>query len=198
MCATDEFWTGSFGADYAARNQSEALERTNIKLFGSILPWDVTSAIEFGCNVGLNLKALHHLHPLMELAAYEINEEAAAAAGALNVGPIVCDSVARNLHIGRQFDLAFTKGLLIHIAPEDLPQVYANLCQASRRYVLVCEYYNPTPVEVEYRGHAGKLFKRDFAGELIDGYGLKLLDYGFVYHRDAYPQDDMTWFLLEK
>jgi spore coat polysaccharide biosynthesis protein SpsF len=28
---------------------------------------------------------------------------------------------------------------------------------------------------------------------------LKLLDYGFVYRRDpAHPQDDVTWFLMEK
>jgi len=44
------------------------------------------------------------------------------------------------------------------------------------------------------------LFKRDFAGEMLDRYpALKLLDYGFVYRRDPlFPQDDMTWFLLEK
>ena len=28
---------------------------------------------------------------------------------------------------------------------------------------------------------------------------LKLIDYGFVYHKDPlYPLDDITWFLLEK
>ena len=44
------------------------------------------------------------------------------------------------------------------------------------------------------------LFKRDFAGELLDKYKNKLLllDYGFIYHRDTYPQDDLTWFLMEK
>ena len=26
----------------------------------------------------------------------------------------------------------------------------------------------------------------------------KLVDYGFVYHRDKYPLDDITWFLLQK
>ena len=52
---------------------------------------------------------------------------------------------------------------------------------------------------VNYRGHDNRLFKRDFAGELIDKFGLKLRDYGFLYHRDNYfPQDDLTWFLLEK
>ena len=45
-----------------------------------------------------------------------------------------------------------------------------------------------------------RLFKTDFAGELLDKYSdLKLDDYGFLYHRDYYLQkDDLTWFLLEK
>ena len=62
------------------------------------------------------------------------------------------------------------------------------------------EYYNPTPVEVKYRGHSQKLFKRDFAGEMIDKYKskIKLIDYGFVYNRDLHPQGNLTWFLLEK
>ena len=25
-----------------------------------------------------------------------------------------------------------------------------------------------------------------------------IIDYGFAYHRGIYPQDDITWFLLEK
>ena len=68
-----------------------------------------------------------------------------------------------------------------------------------RRYICVIEYYNPTPVTVQYRGHANMLFKRDFAGEMLDRFaGLRLVDYGFVYHRDRFPQDDLTWFLMEK
>jgi hypothetical protein len=64
---------------------------------------------------------------------------------------------------------------------------------------MVCEYYNPVPVAVPYRGNTDRLFKRDFAGEMIDRYGLRLIDYGFVYRRDGYfPQDDVTWFLMEK
>jgi spore coat polysaccharide biosynthesis protein SpsF len=43
------------------------------------------------------------------------------------------------------------------------------------------------------------LFKRDFAGEMLDKYAdLKLCDYGFVYHREKFSQDDISWFLLEK
>ena len=74
------------------------------------------------------------------------------------------------------------------------------LYRASNRYILVSEYYNPSPVDIPYRGHTDRLFKRDFAGELLDKFSdLKLVDYGFSYHRDQYfPQDGATWFLLEK
>lgn len=90
--------------------------------------------------------------------------------------------------------------MLIHIAPQHLQAVYQKLYNASNRYILISEYYNPTPVSVEYRGHKDKLFKRDFAGEMLDCYSdLKLIDYGFVYRRDAhFAQDDTTWFLMQK
>ena len=50
------------------------------------------------------------------------------------------------------------------------------------------------------RGYQNKLFKKDFAGELMDQYnGLRLIDYGFVYHKDnSSPLDDIWWFLMEK
>jgi hypothetical protein len=56
-------------------------------------------------------------------------------------------------------------------------------------------------VEVTYRGNQGMLWKRDFAGDMMDMFpNLKLLNYGFHYRRDPrYTlQDDQTWFLLEK
>lgn len=65
---------------------------------------------------------------------------------------------------------------------------------------MVAEYYNPTPVTIPYRGHAEKLYKRDFAGEMLDLYPeLRLIDYRFHYHKDPlFPQDDITWFLMSK
>lgn len=72
--------------------------------------------------------------------------------------------------------------------------------KVTKKYILIAEYYNPSPVDISYRGHKGFLFKRDFAGEILYKYPeLKLIDYGFVYHRDNnFPQDDLNWFLLEK
>jgi pseudaminic acid biosynthesis-associated methylase len=78
--------------------------------------------------------------------------------------------------------------------------VYDVLKRATGRYLLVAEYYNPSPVAIPYRSHAARLFKREFAGELMDRHAdLRLVDYGFAYRRDPkFPQDDITWFLMEK
>jgi pseudaminic acid biosynthesis-associated methylase len=99
----------------------------------------------------------------------------------------------------RSYDLVLIKTVLIHINPARLPDVYDLMYRASQRYICLAEYYNRQPVEVLYRGKTESLFKRDFAGELMDRHpDLSLVDYGFVYKRDRFPQDDITWFLLEK
>ena len=91
-------------------------------------------------------------------------------------------------------------GVLIHIGPNELDKAYASIYNSTKRYILLCEYYSPTPTSIEYRGYSNKLFKRDFAGETLDKYNdLKLVNYGFSYKRDLnHPLDDITWFLMEK
>jgi pseudaminic acid biosynthesis-associated methylase len=78
--------------------------------------------------------------------------------------------------------------------------VYEKMYLASSRYILVCEYYNTTPVAITYQGHTDRLFKRDFASEMLDKYSdLSLIDYGFAYHRGPpFMNDDVTWFLMGK
>lgn len=197
----ENFWAGSFGDEYIARNQSEALLYSKVAMWSQMLRSAnrLTSIKELGCNIGLNLKALHHLNPTYELSGVEINEVAAYKASALDIGSITCNTITEPLEEDK-VDLTFTAAVLIHINPEKLEQVYQNLVALSHRYVLVAEYYNPTPTEVNYRGHSERLFKRDFAGDLIDSYGLNLVDYGFWYKRDNVAQEfgDVSWFLLEK
>ena len=96
--------------------------------------------------------------------------------------------------------MSLIKTVLIHINPDYLDRVYELLYTTAKKYIVLAEYYNPSPVSVVYRGNEDRLFKRDFAGEMLDKYGdLELVDYGFAYHRDnQFPQDDITWFLLRK
>ena len=78
--------------------------------------------------------------------------------------------------------------------------MYEKLYEVSIKYILIAEYYNPYPISINYRGHSDKLFKRDFAGEFLEKYpNTELIDYGFSYRNDpAFPQDDITWFLIQK
>lgn len=194
-----EFWSGDFGVEYISRNISAQLFSSNLHFFSTILGRcdNVASVIELGANVGMNIKALKMLLPNAQMHGVEINKTAYDELSKL-------DCVAHNCSIedfvvNETFDLVFTKGVLIHIAPENLDLVYEKMYKLSKRYVLIGEYYNPTPTELMYRGVAGKLFKRDFAGELLEKFNdLKLVDYGFAYKRDVFPQDDITWFLMEK
>ena len=197
----ENFWAGEFSSGYLERNQGESLISSNINLFSKILKNAPTvgSIAEFGCNIGLNLAALNRINKNYHMRGYEINAQAAAVANTLNIAEIVNDTILNQLDSGEQFDLTFTKGVLIHINPDKLEAVYDNLYRLSNRYILVCEYYNPSPVSISYRGNDDRLFKRDFAGEMIDRFNLKLIDYGFNYQRDMYhTNDDTTWFLMEK
>ena len=199
----ESLWAGDFGRDYTDRNAHPSLVVDNTFLFAKVLAAaavPVTSILELGANIGNNLKALHDLVPDAELDAVEINETAAGQIREWGVAGVHVGSILDYDPGARQWDLTFTKGVLIHINPESLDSAYDTLVRCSRRFIMVCEYYNPTPVAVPYRGQEAALFKRDFAGDLLDRYDeLTLVDYGFTYRRDpVHPLDDSTWFLLEK
>ncbi len=196
----EEFWAGDFGNEYIQRNQPERLLVPKLAAWSQILRScaGLESAAELGCNIGLNLLALSKLCPSIELQGVEINETAAAEAKKLDVADVSVATITEPLELSPA-DLTFTAGVLIHINPDRLQTVYKNLVNNSTRYVVVAEYFDPNPVAISYRGHQDRLFKRDFAGELIDQFNLKLVDYGFFYKRDQLvSQDNITWFLLEK
>jgi pseudaminic acid biosynthesis-associated methylase len=197
----EQFWQGEFGDEYAGRNQGQTLIAANLAFFAKALARTsrLDSVLELGTNTGNNLLALHHLLPGCALHGVEINAHAQAQAQGLGIAKVWQGSLFDYPH-ERTFQLTLSKGVLIHLAPELLSAAYQQLYVLSERYILICEYYNPSPVEVSYRGNSGKLFKRDFAGEMLDRYpDLQLLDYGFSYHRDPqFATDDINWFLLEK
>lgn len=198
--AQENFWSGKFGDEYIGRNTLEMLP-SRISMFSSILKStrNVDSIVEFGANIGVNLHALHTLRPKAKIHALEINH---AAVEELRKQDWIKAKQGSILEDGFDeiADLSFSCTVLIHINPDELKKAYEQLYKASKRYVLVCEYYNPAPVKISYRGEEDRLFKRDFAGEMMDLYpDLQLIDYGFVYKRDPnFPSDDFTWFLMEK
>ncbi len=198
----EEFWAGEFGTTYIERNQGSALLASNLDFFSKSLSKSqhCNSCIEFGANIGMNLKALKLLFPSLETYGIEINKDAATELAQSIPADNIFNQSILEFNSKLECDLVLIKGVLIHLNPDVLPVVYEKLVNACKRFLLVAEYYNPTPVSINYRGHNDKLFKRDFAGEIMDQHpGMQLVDYGFSYRRDPnFPQDDITWFLLEK
>lgn len=198
----EKFWASQeWGSEYRQRNSYDKV-KDNTHFFSKIIErtHQLNSIIEFGSNIGLNLIALNNLLPNAKCSAIEINKEACVELEKLSFLEKIYHESIFDFSKNDKWDMTFIKGVLIHINPDYLNDVYTRLYECSNKYILIAEYYNPSPVTIEYRGHENRLFKRDFAGEMLDKYDdLKLLDYGFVYHRDNnFPQDDITWFLLEK
>ena len=196
MTTQEDLWRGSFGDAYHARQKPNVM--ADFLFWGRVLQCapGIHSAIEFGAGTGSNLRALSHMLPDSKLWGVEVNDEAAAR---ISYGQVLRCSILDS-YDWPLCDLALTKGLLIHIAPEGLPRAYAALYYASRRYICVAEYYSPTPRIIPYHDHDDALWARGFAGEMMQQYpNLEVIDYGFAWRGDRLaPQDDVTWFLLEK
>ncbi len=197
----EEFWAGEFGNAYIERNMSDQLLASNVHYFSRILEAcsKVDSVLELGANIGMNMKALRILLPHASLSGVEINKQAYEQLISINGVKGHLSSIY-DFTPEQSYDFVFIKGVLIHLDPDMLSVAYEKLYSCSSKYICIGEYYNPSPVALNYRGHEGKLFKRDFAGEFMDQYpDVELVKYGFAYRKDPlFPQDDINWFLLRK
>jgi len=201
----EEFWKGDFGDEYIARNTKEWRITGCISFFREALSYtekdSVKTICEFGANIGDNLLALKRINEGFGLYAVEINRKAFEILQSRDMGI----EEARNCSIiesgygDNSFDLTFTSGVLIHINPDTLYENVAKIVSASKRYVLINEYFSHQPTEVLYRGHEGKLFKRDFGSFLLDNFpGLSVVHYGFVWKMQNPSFDNTNWWLFEK
>jgi spore coat polysaccharide biosynthesis protein SpsF len=198
------FWRGRFGDIYTARNEAMGSARARVPLWAQILDRlagaPPRSILEVGANIGNNLRALRALSEA-ELYAVEPNARARRRLVADRVLPAahVRDGVASAIDFPDGVaDLAFTSGVLIHIHPRDLLASCREIHRVARRYVACVEYYAMKPEALEYRGHAERLFKRDFGGYWLDHFrDLRLLGYGFCWDRVT-RLDNVTWWLFEK
>lgn len=169
-------WSGDFGNAYVDRNpqSTEELDALYEKDYGvtrSALNEEFLGALdrnieilEIGANIGLQLSALLR-KGFKNLLGIEINDYAVRQAKKLHPEvDIIKGSVFDLPFRDNYFDLVFTSGVLIHVAPEDLPKAMCEIVRVSKNYIWGLEYYAQELTEVEYRGKRGFLWKRNFAG----------------------------------
>jgi pseudaminic acid biosynthesis-associated methylase len=200
-----EFWRGTFGDEYVARNTASAAQlAARISLWCDILKPLVgkhpKSILEVGCNLGINLRALRAISGA-EFYAVEPNDKARTIL--LQDGVLKADNLrggfAQNIDFPDDTaEMAFTSGVLIHIHPDDLLPAMTEIYRCASRFVACVEYFSDKPEMITYRGHQDRLFKRDFGGYWLDNFpGLTVLGTGFAWKRTT-GLDNLNWWLFEK
>ena len=198
----EEFWARTYAADYIKRN-SEFDGPAGEKAWREMLSEtdSISTILECGCSIGRNIKFLNNVLPSAKKSIIELSKPA-------------YDFVVKNMEIqnsfngsiieselnGHTFDLVFTMVVLIHIHPDNLLENMQKMFEYSSRYILIGEYFNRTPVMIEYQGQQDKLFKRDFGKFFIENFNVSIVDYGFLWGHiyDKAGFDDVTWWLFEK
>jgi pseudaminic acid biosynthesis-associated methylase len=199
----EDFWKNKITESYAQDNSDfdeqlglDAWERILSKIDKS----DIASYLDCGSNIGRNIAFLKKVLPnaaanIVELAKepyekcltdYQIEKSF--------LGPI------KDAEFDGKFDLVFTNGVLIHVNPDDLLKSMGRMFEMSSRYILIGEYFNRTPIMIEYRGEHDRLFKRDFGKLFVENFDCNVVDYGFLWGHefDAAGFDDITYWLFEK
>jgi spore coat polysaccharide biosynthesis protein SpsF len=167
---TAALWAGPFGDSYTERNRVEWRKR--IPFWNDIIDLTgVRSVYEVGCNAGFNLSAIRRAFPDVALAGHDINKRAASQAGYANLQVIHEPNMT---WMNNAYELVFTSGVLIHVAPNDLPAFMKAIVHASADYVLAIEYAADKEEEIPYRGQHRALWKRPY-GKLYEQMGLTLV-----------------------
>jgi pseudaminic acid biosynthesis-associated methylase len=181
-------WSGEFGREYTDRNDysTELLDdlcrrnygvarsELNRRFLGSV-PKDAR-ILEVGCNMGTQLLLLQEMG-FTNLHGIEIQSYALDRAKTRIPGAVLTQASAFSIpYPDSSFDLVFTSGVLIHIAPVDLPVALGEIHRCTRNWIWGLEYYAPKTTEVAYRGHTALLWKTDYARSYLDAFpGLRLI-----------------------
>jgi len=197
------FWAKEYSKEYIEKNDAHD-HKLGSEGWSQILSsagTEITNFLELGCNVGRNVRQLQDVIPDAKPSVIEISEEAYNFAlsrydfeHSFN-GPILDSNFEDNF-----FNLTFTIGVLIHINPDQLLDHMQKLFSYSNEYVVIGEYFNRTPVSLEYQGEKDRLFKRDFGKLFLENFPVELVDYGFLWGHiyDKSGFDDITWWLFKK
>lgn len=170
-----DVWDGEFGKEYTDRNaltleQLDQLYKRNYGVsrteINEAFVGDLSRSIkmlEVGSNLGNQLLCLQKMG-FENLYGIEVNSYAVEQAKAGTTGINIIQASAFDIPFrDGYFDLVFTSGVLIHIAPQDIERAMREIHRCSKEYIWGFEYYADTYTEVRYRGHNNMLWKTDFA-----------------------------------
>ena len=208
----ENFWSGDFGKNYTDRNSRHNAEFNKIyetwygiarakmnEAFLGSLPKD-TRILEVGCNTGMQLAELK-AQGFTSLYGIELQDYAVQRAKEYTEGINIIQGSAFDIPFKDNFfDLVFTSGVLIHIAPDNLPKVFSEMYRCSKKYIWGFEYYSDKVTSINYRGNEGFLWKANYGKLMRDQFSsLNLVKeelYPYITETEKGNVDFM--YLLEK
>lgn len=197
----EEFWTGIEGTAYSINNFADDTPGSSkLRLWSDVFSHihGVQDAFEVGCNVGLNLRAIHQLRPDIRLSAIEINARAADIVDQLGYVDVYRGSIF-DFSQSRKWDLVYVRGVLMHLNPDLLEQAYDVINKHAKKYVCFCENFSDQPEVVPYRGRDDLLVSRHFAREFTDAFpSWKIIADGWDTKNESQPSNrDRRWFVMQ-
>lgn len=196
MNQQEQQWAGDFGDEYLARNQVKWEDR--VPFWQRML--DITncaSFLEVGCNAGWNMQAIRKVNSDVAITGIDVNETALlkAAGEGFDVEKISATEIIETFgHDCAR--MVFTAGVLIHVPPDAIDDVMAQIAIAATDFVLAVEYASDKEEAIEYRGNVDMLWRRPY-GEMYQALGFNLIESGELGESDGFGKD-CTYFLLEK
>ncbi len=211
MTAQERAWSGKHGFQYVLAHLTENWKGTRVpywKMILDIIP-EINTVCEFGCNIGANLKAIKYLKNNINLTGIEINPAACDVLAGENIATVHKASIT-DASLSNQFDLVFSRGVLIHLNPDELENTLRNMEYHSRRYVLIYEIFSPSQHHLEdYSAiverstgekSGGYQFWRDFSGDFARMYpSWTKVAHGVETRIGANPKHgDICWTIFER
>lgn len=202
-------WMEDFGKKYTNRNaltlhemnemyrKNFGISRENLNnLFIAEMNRNI-KILEVGSNIGNQLLLLQKMG-FKNLYGIEINDYAVELSKQRTNNINIIQGSAFDIPFrDKYFDLVFTSGLLIHIAPSDIEMVMREIYRCTKEYIWGFEYYEEKYTEIIYRGKKDLLWKADFSKMYLDLFkDLKLVKEKKLRYLNNNNIDSM--FLLKK
>lgn len=197
------FWKNQITYSYVSENSHFNEKLSEVawrKILNKVDTDKVKSYLDCGSNIGRNIAILKKLLPLSTANFIEIAQVPYdICKSSFEVEESFLGSI-KNAKFQNRFDLVFTMGVLIHINPDELLETMQNMFNLASNYIIFGEYFNRTPVTLDYRGEKEKLFKRDFGKLFLENFNCNLVDYGFLWGSefDEAGFDDITFWVFKK
>ena len=145
--------------DYTDENVKSIQDELSKFIYHLTLGLGAKTVLEAGCNVGNNLSGFPSS---FDVHGIDMNEKALNGAR-VQYPTFHFDkgSITKMPYNDSQFDLVFTRGVLIHIDQNDMSSVIKELFRVSRKWIINLEYFGEDGKTIKWKRGDNLLWYRD-------------------------------------